>query len=98
MDKKNMYVVFKREDALKYLTEVELQSLETILSTICEGRSRDNKTPFNNYYVCNTDEPYADVVHGVIISGEAAKCNYKNFSYCPDACGTSCDICFEKDK
>lgn len=94
MDKKNMYIVIKREDAFKYLTEVELQSLEHILTVITQGRSNDNKKSFNDYYVCNTDEPYAQVVHGVIIGGEAAKGNNRNMSYCSDACGSGCSECF----
>lgn len=87
MNKKNMFIVIKREDAVKYLTEVELQSLEQILSTIGQGRSDDNKKSFNNYYVCNTDEPYAEAVHSVIIGGETIKSN--NIDYCADACGCS---------
>ena len=54
----------------------------------------DNKHPDNTYYVCNTDEPYADAVHKVILGGEALK--NENASYCPDACGTSCDECFHE--
>lgn len=96
MDKKNMYVVFKREDVLKYLSEVELQSLEYMLVKIGEGRANDGKNPFNNYYVCNTDEPYAQVVHGVIIGGETVKENNSNITYCPNACGTSCSECFKE--
>ena len=95
MNKKNMYIVIKREDAFKYLTESDLKLLDNMLGIICKGRSNDNKNPVNNYYVCNTDEPYANVVHGVIIGGEAAKDNYVNSSYCPDACGSSCNECFE---
>lgn len=94
MNKENMYVVFKREDALQYLTEIELQSLEHILLTIEQGRVSDGKKPFNQYYVCNVDEPYAQVVHGVIIGGEATKANNGNQTYCPDACCTSCSECF----
>ena len=94
MSKENMYVVFKRDDALKYLTEVELQSLEHILHTIEQGRASDGKNTFNKYYVCNVDEPYAQVVHGVIIGGEEVKKNENNPTYCTDACGTSCSECF----
>ena len=73
MDKVNTHIVIKREDALKYLTEVEYQTLEQLQNKISSGRAKDKKKPFNNYYVCNTDEPYAEVVRGVIVGGEAVK-------------------------
>ena len=98
MNKENMYVVIKREDALQYLTEIELQSLEHLLLTIEQGRASDGEKSFNIYYVCNVDEPYAQVVHGVIIGGEATKTNNNNTTYCPDACGTSCSECFSDSK
>ena len=78
MDKVNTHIVIKREDALKYLTEVEYQTLEEFLKTIIRGRAKDNKSPINNYYICNKDEPYAEVVHGVIIGGEAVKTKQTN--------------------
>lgn len=70
MDKSYTHIVIKKEDALKYLTTVEYQSLETILAIISEGRAEDNKKPVNEYYICNKDEPYAEMVHGVIYAGE----------------------------
>lgn len=73
MDKVNTHIVIKREDALKYLTEVEYQTLEEYQNIIIKGRAKDQKKPINNYYVCNTDEPYAEVVKGVILGGEAVK-------------------------
>lgn len=76
--KENTHIVIKREDALKYLTEVEYCALEKILNTVSEGRNKDGKKPFNNYYVCNMDEPYAEVVYGVIMGGEAVKNNQLN--------------------
>ena len=91
MEKKNMYIVIKRDDAEKYLSQEEIHVLTNMLGKISDGRLDDNKYPNNTYYVCNTDEPYADAVHKVILGGEALK---NNMSYCPDACGTSCDECF----
>lgn len=44
-----------------------------MLCTISKGRKKDGKNPFNSYYICNTDEPYAEAIHGVIIGGEAVK-------------------------
>ena len=78
MEKANTHIVIKKEDALKYLTEFEYQNLEQMLCTISKGRSEDGKRPFNSYYICNTDEPYAEVIHGVIIGGEAVK-GYKPY-------------------
>ena len=37
------------------------------------GREEDGKKRLNSYYVVNKDEPYAEVVRGVIMGGEAAK-------------------------
>lgn len=92
IEKKNMYIVIKQEDAKKYLSQEEIHALINIIGKISNERMEDNKHPDNTYYVCNTDEPYADAVHKVIIGGEALKGNY---SYCPDACGTSsCNECF----
>ena len=59
--------------ALKYLSDIEYRSLKYILDTITTGRLNDGKTPFNNYYICNTDEPYAEIVHGIILYGETVK-------------------------
>lgn len=75
MNKVNTHIVIKKEDALKYLTEVEYQTLEILQNTIIKGRAKDHKKPINNYYICNTDEPYAEVVYGIIIGGEAVKEN-----------------------
>ena len=73
MEKANTHVVIKREDILKYLEEPEQIALEEMLNKITRGRAKDNKKPTNNYYVVNKDEPYAEVVHGIIIGGEAVK-------------------------
>lgn len=73
MEKVNTHVVIKREDILKYLEEPEQIALEEMLNKITRGRAKDNKKPINNYYVVNKDEPYAEVVHGIIIGGEAVK-------------------------
>ena len=75
MDKYNTHIVIKREDVYKYCTEVEAQALETILRNISKGRALDGKKAFNEYYLCNVDEPYADIVKCFILDGEAAKGN-----------------------
>ena len=76
--KENTHIVIKREDVLKYLTEVEQVALENILNIISKERHNDGKPAFNSYYICNTDEPYAEVVYGVIIGGEAVKAKQAN--------------------
>lgn len=86
IEKKPMYIVIKQEDAKKYLSQDEISALINIIGKISNGRFEDNKHPSNTYYVCNTDEPYADAVHKVIIDGEAIK---ENHSYCPNTCGIS---------
>ena len=94
MEKKNMYIVIKIDDAKKYLSQEEIHALVNILGKISNGRMDYNKHPDNTYYVCNTNEPYADAVHKVILGGEALK--NENMTYTPDACGTSCDECFHE--
>lgn len=76
--KENTHVVVKREDILKYLEEPEQIALEEMLNKIIRGRAKDHKKPINNYYVVNKDEPYAEVVHGIIIGGEAVKADYSS--------------------
>ena len=86
-EKTNMFIVIKREDVIKYLTYSERQNLDDILDKITNGRKQDNKNPINYYYVCNTDEPYANAVHDVIIGGEIVKAN--NLNPNQDACGSN---------
>lgn len=73
MEKLNTHIIIKKEDASKYLLQEEYKFLDLILNKITVGRIKDNKNPINNYYICNTDEPYADTVKGVIIGGEIGK-------------------------
>lgn len=68
--KKNTHVVIKIEDIEKYLTREEIGCLNAFLIQIQQGRQKDGKKPINNYYICNTDEPYAEEVHSVILRGE----------------------------
>lgn len=71
--KENAYIVIKKDDVEKYLSKDDIQFIDNILEKIDDGRLKDNKHPYNTYYVCNTDEPYADAVYKVIIGGEALK-------------------------
>ena len=50
MERVNTHIVIKKEDALKYLTEVEYQTLERLQTVIIAGRAKDRKKPVNNYY------------------------------------------------
>lgn len=86
-DKKNIFLVIKREDVIKYLTDTEKQNLDDILCKIIDCRKMDNKKPINDYYVCNTDEPYANAVHDVIIGGEMDK--VKKLMSDRNACGSN---------
>lgn len=73
IEMKNTHIVIKKEDALKYLSEPALQSLEEILNMIEQGRIRDGKKGVNEYYICNTDEPYAEFIHNMILIKEHGK-------------------------
>ncbi len=76
IEKENTHVVVKMEDIFKYLEEPEQIALEKMLNKIIRGRVKDHKKPINNYYVVNKDEPYAEVLHGIIIGGESVKEGY----------------------
>ena len=71
--KKNTHTVLKNEDIDKYLSTEQTNSLIDILQTIASGRDKDGKKIFNEYYVCNTDEPYAEEVLNVILKNEVTK-------------------------
>ena len=73
MERVNTHIVIKREDALKYLTDAEHQTLERLQAAIIAGRAKDRKKAVNNYYICNTDELYAEIVERVILLGEQNK-------------------------
>lgn len=68
----NTHIVIKREDIYKYLSEPELISLEHILHSISIGRAREGKNQNNTYYICNTDESYADKVLNIILNQGAS--------------------------
>ena len=70
--KYNTHIVFKVEDAKKYLLETDRNILAGILRRIDDGRKSEGKK-INVYAVCNTDEPYYADVLSAIIDGEAAK-------------------------
>ena len=78
---KDKYIVIKNEDAEKYLDDFERHQLELVMQSISKGREADGKTQ-NTYYLCNTDEPYADKVLQTILDGEdEKKKEYKKVDY-----------------
>lgn len=60
----NRFIVLNRK-FLKNLSAREHQELMTLLHKACPADHR--------YWVCNQDEPYADVVRETILEGETAK-------------------------
>lgn len=81
-EKKNMYVVLKVSDVKTYLSSEDCRILDGFLAKIEKGREAAGKNPYNEYYVCNVDEPYAADVHNTIISGEIAKGNEVSYGAC----------------
>lgn len=69
--KTNTHIVIKREDVFKYLRDNQIRYLDAILNTIADGRKKDGKKTENLYYICNTDEPYANEVLEVILKAES---------------------------
>ena len=63
------HFVVKIEDMQKYLPEEEATVLVMLLGRVEKGRVNDFKK-LNSYYICNTDEPYAEDVLEVILRGE----------------------------
>ena len=70
--KKGTHVVFKIDDIKKYLTKEQLSNLLDIETTIILNRKVDGKK-VNDYYVINTDEPYAKKVLDIILEEEGKK-------------------------
>ena len=70
--KHNTHVVFKIEDAQKYLNFAENGVLALLLRKIDTGRIADGKK-INTYAICNADEPYYKNVLNAILLGETEK-------------------------
>lgn len=64
--------VLKNDDVEKYLSKRQKKQLEKIEAAIYTGRLNDSKK-YNNYIVCNEDEPYANDVLTTILQGELNK-------------------------
>lgn len=74
-EKVGTHVVFKVDDAHKYLNSNERANLEAYLNTMHVGRHQDGKEN-HEYYVVKKDEPYAQEVFEVIKCGEIKKGGY----------------------
>lgn len=70
MEKKDTHIVLKKDDINKYLSGSEKNTLTMIENKIISGRLKDGKNPVNQYYIVNTDEPYAEEIHKIIFNGE----------------------------
>jgi hypothetical protein len=66
------YLVLKWEDINKYLTDEEYGTLSNYLDKISAGRVLLGKKE-NSYVVVNEDEPYTNIVWGLIELGEFLK-------------------------
>ena len=64
------FIVIKKADAERYLTDEEFKVLRNLQKKILTGRMSDGKMQNNTYYVVNTDEPYAIQVRDLILKGE----------------------------
>ena len=70
--KLNTHIVIKRDDLDKYLNPAQVGALMGMLSRINKKREESGKK-VNDYYVINTDEPYAKKVLDLILEEEAKK-------------------------
>jgi len=71
-EKTGFYYVFKVEDFEK-LPPLQAQDVRIALTEIAKIRSKEGKPSFNEYYVINKDEPYADRIFNVIKEEETLK-------------------------
>ena len=81
------YLVLKRSDLERFFdqyqrglfaTEEEEKAMREVpfmyvLEAIQDMRKMEGKNPLPRYWVCNQDEPYADMVIRIIELGERAK-------------------------
>lgn len=70
--KETKYVVIKIDDIRNRLSQTEKYILEMLLQQIDDEREKIGK-PYNEYIVCNKDEPYAENVWQAILDGEDSK-------------------------
>ena len=70
--KNNTHIIIKVDD-LEYLTKRQIKQLAKIVIDIQHHRQQDGKKAFNEYYICNKDEPYWLDVLQAILYGEDKK-------------------------
>lgn len=67
------HLVLKVSDLEDTLNELEEKVLADILRKVRAYREMMGKNGDPTYYVCNTDEPYAEEVERTILEGERSK-------------------------
>jgi hypothetical protein len=81
------YLVLKREDLRKFFSQYQHGLFATdeehevmnnvpfmyVLEQVANIRRQDGRNPEPKYWVCNQDEPYADLINRIIELGEKAK-------------------------
>lgn len=66
------YLIIKWDD-LHHLSSAEQDELKRMMLKIGDLRHQAGKSKENKYYVVNHDEPYADMIWGLIKFGETLK-------------------------
>lgn len=74
-EKQDKYLIWKMEtlEGLCELDSAFRDAFEFLAAGMREARRKEGKDRFNQYIVCNQDEPYAEKVWRVILDGEDAK-------------------------
>lgn len=72
-EKVDTHLVLKMEDVENALELREIEILNEILDKIARYRISQQKNAFSEYYIVNTDEPYADQVYDIIMENEMDK-------------------------
>ncbi|MDF2609064.1 MAG: hypothetical protein K0R92_538 [Lachnospiraceae bacterium] len=75
--KKGSHTVIKNDDVFEHLSLSEREILRILLDKVENGRKTAGKK-LNEYYICNTDEPYAAGVLQLILLGEERKAFCEN--------------------
>lgn len=71
------FIVLEKIDLMKYVSPNLLGELDTVLKDVFnevkQGRVADGRYVADGYYVCRKEEPYANLVNGIIELGEKSK-------------------------
>ena len=60
------YIVFKRADIKRYLSDQEEEQLSQLLGRMQQGRITDGKRPYHDYICVRQDAKYAGAVWALI--------------------------------